>query len=74
MLKAIGYSDAFVLVLVLAESLLIAVLGGGAGPVAREGDHASGDPTGGMHPLYYPTACAALVGALVAWRSGAGGA
>ena len=44
-LKAIGYSDRFVLGLVLAESLLIAAVGGGVGlwlarPSWRAGPHA----------------------------------
>ena len=52
-LKAIGYSDRFVLGLVLAESLLIALVGGGLGlwlapGLGGEGHH------GGILLLYLP--------------------
>jgi putative ABC transport system permease protein len=58
-LKAIGYSDRFVLGLVLAESLLIAAVGGGLGLLA--GHWVAGqDITKGLILMYLPP------GALVA--------
>jgi putative ABC transport system permease protein len=50
-LKAVGYSDGFVLGLVLAESMLIAVVGGAIGLWFARG-MASQDITGGILPMY----------------------
>jgi putative ABC transport system permease protein len=50
-LKAIGYSDGFVLALVLAESLLIAGVGGVVGLWLARG-MAARDITGGLLPMY----------------------
>jgi putative ABC transport system permease protein len=36
-LKAVGYSDRFVMLLVLAEAMLVAVVGGGLGVLAAAG-------------------------------------
>jgi putative ABC transport system permease protein len=56
-LKALGYSDGFVLGIVIAESLLLAVVGGGAGLALAKAYSLRGDPTGGMLPIFYiPTA------------------
>jgi putative ABC transport system permease protein len=67
-LKAIGYSDRFVLGLVLAESLLIAVIGGGFGLLA--GHWIAGqDITKGMILMYLP-AGALLTGVGVAFVTG----
>jgi len=53
-LKAVGFSDVFVLGLVLMETLLIACIGGGLGIVAAKVfTTLSGDPTGGMLPVFY---------------------
>jgi putative ABC transport system permease protein len=52
-LKALGYSDRFVLGIVIAESLLLAVVGGGAGLALAKGFSLRGDPTGGMLPIFY---------------------
>jgi len=54
-LKAIGYSDRFVLGLVLAESLIIALVGGGLGLVAGAALVAR-DLTGGIILMYLPGA------------------
>jgi len=67
-LKAIGYSDRFVLGLVLAESVLIAAVGGGLGLLAGRGI-ASQDLTNGVILMYLP-ATAVLVGAGVALVTG----
>jgi putative ABC transport system permease protein len=52
-LKAIGFSDSFVLVYVLAESLMIALLGGLLGLGFAKLLTLGGDPTRGMLPLFY---------------------
>src|SRR5207253_2528843 len=51
--KAIGFSDTFVLLLVLVESTLIALLGGGLGMIVVELLTALGDPTNGMIQAFY---------------------
>jgi putative ABC transport system permease protein len=67
-LKAIGYSDRFVLGLVLAESLLIAAVGGGLGLLA--GYRIAGmDLTNGLILMYLPAA-ALVVGGGVAILTG----
>lgn len=58
-LKAIGYSDRFVLGLVLAESLLIAAVGGGLGLWLARG-LTEQDITGGLILLYLPWPALAL--------------
>ena len=52
-LKALGFSDARVTALVLAESLLFAVVGGGLGLGLAWAFTQGGDPTGGMLPSFY---------------------
>ncbi len=51
-MKAIGFSDAQVLTFVLAESLLIAVLGGSLGLALGMFFVSKGDPTGGALPVF----------------------
>jgi putative ABC transport system permease protein len=71
-LKAVGFSDRFVLVLVLAESILIALVGGAIGLALAKLWTLLGDPTGGMLQSFtLPTlfmllgiACALVVGVL----------
>ena len=53
MLKAIGFTNVQVLGLVLAESCLLAVLGGVAGLIVAWVMTSRGDPTGGLLPLFY---------------------
>jgi putative ABC transport system permease protein len=53
LLKAIGFTNAQMLALVLAESCLLAVLGGVIGLGAAWLLTSHGDPTGGMLPLYF---------------------
>ncbi len=67
-LKAIGYSDRFVLGLVLAESVIIAALGGGLGLLAGRALTAR-DLTNGIILMYLP-ATAAAVGVFVAVGTG----
>ena len=52
-LKAVGYSDFTVLLLVLSESLLIAALGGIVGLALAKAFTLRGDPTGGLLPFFY---------------------
>jgi len=52
-LKAVGFSDARVTGLVLAESLLFAVVGGGLGLGLAWAFTRGGDPTGGLLPTFY---------------------
>lgn len=52
-LKTVGFSDGKILGLVLAESLAIAVIGGGIGLAIGWAITLGGDPTNGMLPLFY---------------------
>lgn len=52
-LKAVGFSDSGVLGLVLGESLLLALLGGGLGLGLAWLLVSAGDPTGGSLPVFY---------------------
>ncbi len=52
-LKAIGFTNAQVLGLVLAESCLLTLLGGGLGLGLAWLATSRGDPTGGLLPLFY---------------------
>jgi putative ABC transport system permease protein len=52
-LKAIGYSDRTLLFLILAESLVLAAVGGGVGLALAKAFTLRGDPTGGMLPFFY---------------------
>ncbi len=63
-LKAIGFTDATVLALVLFEALLLAGIGGGIGVTAAKLFTVRGDPTGGMLPFFYlaPSVMVAGVG------------
>ncbi len=47
-LKTLGFSNTSILALVLGESVLIAVLGGGLGLLASWAFVRQGDPTGGV--------------------------
>lgn len=61
-LKAVGYSDVFVLQLVLAESLLVALAGGGLGMLLAKLFTLLGDPTGGLLPYFYLPIVTLLLG------------
>jgi putative ABC transport system permease protein len=52
-LKAIGFTNGQVTALVLAESCLLTVLGGGMGLALAWVMTSQGDPTGGMMPLFH---------------------
>ena len=61
-LKALGYTNSQALTLVIAESCLLAVLGGGIGLGVALALISRGDPTGGMLPLFYFPAQDVLTG------------
>ena len=67
-LKAIGYSDSFVLTIVLAESLLIATIGGAIG-LWLASLLVDLDPTSGLLLLYLPP-IAFVLGAVIALVTG----
>ncbi len=64
-LKAIGFTDAQVLLLVLGESMLLAGVFGGIGLGLGYLIVSQGDPTGGFLPIFYFPTPALLVGALL---------
>jgi putative ABC transport system permease protein len=53
-LKAVGYSDRFVLFLVLAESLFVAIIGGAIGIGLSKLWSMNGDPTGMLQSFFLP--------------------
>ena len=61
-LKAMGFTSAQVLSLVLAESCVLASLGGGIGLSLAWMVIARGDPTGGMLPMFYFPTVDVLIG------------
>jgi putative ABC transport system permease protein len=65
-LKAMGYPDGFVLAFVLAESSLIACLGGALGLGLAKLLTLGGDPTQGLLPIFYLPPAALVAGALLA--------
>ena len=69
-LKAVGFSDAFVLSLVLGESLFLAAIGGGLGLALCKLFTLRGDPTGGLLPYFYLAVPAVIVGLLSALAVG----
>jgi putative ABC transport system permease protein len=52
-LKAVGFSDRFVLILVLTETMVVATLGGGIGLGLAKLFTLRGDPTRGLLPFFY---------------------
>ncbi len=69
-LKAVGYPDSFILLLVLAESLLTAAVGGGLGLLGAELFARRGDPTGGLLAMFFLPARAVAAGVLAALATG----
>jgi putative ABC transport system permease protein len=65
-LKTLGFSGGTILALVLAESVLLAVVGGSAGLFLAWLIVQGGDPTGGMLPVFFlPTRDLVLGGVLM---------
>jgi putative ABC transport system permease protein len=52
-LKAVGFSDGLVLVLILSETMVVATVGGGIGLALAKLYTRRGDPTGGLLPFFY---------------------
>jgi putative ABC transport system permease protein len=52
-LKAVGFSDRFVLALVIVETMIVAAVGGGVGLGLAKLFTLRGDPTGGLLPFFY---------------------
>jgi putative ABC transport system permease protein len=52
-LKAVGFSDRFVLAMILAETMVISAVGGGAGLAMAKLFTLRGDPTHGLLPFFY---------------------
>jgi putative ABC transport system permease protein len=69
-LKAVGYSDGFVLALVLAEALLLALVGGSLGIGLAKLLTLGGDPTRGLLPFFYLKTGAAALGIVLALAIG----
>jgi putative ABC transport system permease protein len=69
-LKALGYSDGFVVALVLIESCLIALAGGLLGLAGAKLLTLGGDPTGGLLAVFYLPTGAVLVGLALALAVG----
>jgi putative ABC transport system permease protein len=65
-LKAVGFSDGFVLVLILAETMVVAAVGGGAGLALAKLFTLRGDPTGGLLPFFYLPLSAIALGLALA--------
>ncbi|PYM95672.1 MAG: hypothetical protein DME04_04170 [Candidatus Rokuibacteriota bacterium] len=65
-LKAVGFSDGFVLVLVIAETVVVAAVGGGVGLGLAKLFTLRGDPTGGLLPFFYLPASAIASGLALA--------
>jgi putative ABC transport system permease protein len=67
-LKTLGFADSRILLLVLAESLIITIGGGGLGLLAAWGVVQMGDPTRGLLPLFMlpPSNIVAGVGLMIA--------
>lgn len=70
-LKAVGYSDKFVLFLVMAESLVVATIGAAFGLTLAKLLTLRGDPTNGLLPLFYLPSGAIVAGVAVALVIGA---
>ena len=69
-LKAIGFSDASVLVMVIAETMVVAAVGGGAGLGLTKLLTMRGDPTGGLLPFFHLSGEAIALGLALALAVG----
>src|SRR5438128_11525961 len=69
-LKAVGFSGGFVLVLVIVETLIVAAVGGGIGLGLAKLFTLRGDPTGGLLPFFHLSAEAVVLGFALALAVG----
>lgn len=65
-MKAVGFSDRFVLFIVLAESVLVAVVGGAIGLILAKLFTLGGDPTGGVLQTFLLPGSSMLLGMICA--------
>jgi putative ABC transport system permease protein len=65
-LKAVGFSDGFVLASVIVESVMVALVGGGLGLGLAKLLTLRGDPTGGLLPFFYLSPDAVALGLALA--------
>jgi putative ABC transport system permease protein len=72
-LKALGFSNRFVLLLVMMESLTVAFIGGGLGLLLAKLFSLHGDPTNGILPYFYLPPLAILSGVGTALLVGVAG-
>jgi putative ABC transport system permease protein len=71
-LKTVGFGDGRILALVLLESCIVALVGGGIGLAIAWVIIAQGDPTGGMLPAFYFPVRDLIFGALLVLALGLG--
>ncbi|PYN26473.1 MAG: hypothetical protein DMD99_05480 [Candidatus Rokuibacteriota bacterium] len=69
-LKAVGFSGGFVLVLVIVETLIVAAVGGGIGLGLAKLFTLRGDPTGGLLPFFHLPGTAVVSGLVLALAVG----
>jgi len=69
-LKAIGLSDRFVLILVMTETMIVAIVGGGIGLALAKLFTLRGDPTRGLLPFFYLPPDAIVLGFALALAVG----
>jgi putative ABC transport system permease protein len=69
-LKTVGFTDGHILLLILAESTLIALCGGAIGLFLAKLYSLGGDPTGGMLRIFYLSPSDIAVGLLIVIVSG----
>lgn len=69
-LKAVGFSDGFVLAMVIAETIVVAVAGAGVGLGLAKLLTLRGDPTGGLLPFFYLSPSAVALGFALALAVG----
>ncbi len=69
--KAVGYSDRFVLLFVLFESLVIALIGGALGLGLAKLFTMGGDPTKGLLPFFFLPTSAIVAGLILTLLVGA---
>jgi len=69
-LKAVGYSDRFVLLLVMAETLFIAAIGGALGLGLAKVMTLSGNPTHGVLAIFYLPNLAIVLGIITTFAVG----
>lgn len=69
-LKAIGFTDGEVLAMVLVESLLLAIIGGGTGLFLAWLAISAGDPTRGALPIFYFPVADMIIGIVLVFVVG----